>query len=460
MYTALPERRPRPALALAAMLCALTVPCAAPSATEALASDAGPGAPQVHTVPGLALADALEAAWQRAVAAARSEAALRAAEAGRQRADSPFAAPPALVLSHTDDRMLSGQGWRESELGLVMPLWLPGQRSALGAALDAGSRRAEAARRAARLQLAGELREQAWAVVMAAVELEAVETREAALTRLAEDVRRRIAAGELPPADGLAAEAERLDARAARREARQALRAARRQWETLVGPGLMPLQPGAAHPAPARAAGSSSGPTPPALQGAPAAQAGTTRPPPQPVLPAAHPLLALAAASTEQARKDLALVRAANRDPPQLQLGLRREQLGTEPELNALMLSLTLPFGTEARNRPAREQALGGLDVARLSEQRLRERLEGELHIALEALTALRARQSDRARQAALLRARATLLRQAYVAGQTPLPELLRALAAADRAEADLARDRAALGRAHDRLKQALGELP
>jgi cobalt-zinc-cadmium efflux system outer membrane protein len=62
--------------------------------------------------------------------------------------------------------------------------------------------------------------------------------------------------------------------------------------------------------------------------------------------------------------------------------------------------------------------------------------------------------------RAGLLRERAALLQRSFSAGETPLPDLLRARALAARADAAVARQQIALGRAHARLQQALGELP
>jgi cobalt-zinc-cadmium efflux system outer membrane protein len=66
---------------------------------------------------------------------------------------------------------------------------------------------------------------------------------------------------------------------------------------------------------------------------------------------------------------------------------------------------------------------------------------------------------ADRQRLA-LLRERAALIDRSFKAGETPLPELLRAFAAATQAEASFARQHAALGLARARLQQSLGMLP
>ena len=66
----------------------------------------------------------------------------------------------------------------------------------------------------------------------------------------------------------------------------------------------------------------------------------------------------------------------------------------------------------------------------------------------------------DYAPDSAWLRERATLIDKSFRAGETPLPELLRALNTAAQAESAVARQTAALGLARARLQQSLGILP
>jgi outer membrane protein, heavy metal efflux system len=99
-------------------------------------------APTIRAAPATLLAAPLEAAWQRAVLAKETEGQLDLAEAARPAATSWRAAPPALELSHRDDRWQTNAGRRKSGVAIAWPLWLPGQH---GAAVDAAS--AHAARR-------------------------------------------------------------------------------------------------------------------------------------------------------------------------------------------------------------------------------------------------------------------------------------------------------------------------
>ncbi len=390
----------------------------------------GPSAPAA-TAP-VSLAAALDAAWQRAVAARESEGQRRRADADRSAAGSLWAAPPALELSHRNDRWQRNAGNRETEIGIAVPLWLPGQRAARVAAADAALSQAGAAERAARLRLAGELREAAWSLSALSAEAAQGDAQAAALAQVLADVERRVRAGDLARADALAAEAELLAAKALQAEVHQRVQAARTRWKLLTGMTAMPDigTPGAA--------------TDPAA--AP---------------PTAHPELEHARQTTEQARKHLALVRQSRRDAPELTLGVRQDVPGrAEPTQNSLVVGLRLPFGTDDRNRPLEAAALSDLGIAQTTEQRLSERLEAEQAAAREAVRSAQAQADAEAARAKLLRERATLIDKSFRAGETPLPDLLRALAAAAQADSAVARQTAALGLARARLQQALGLLP
>jgi len=380
---------------------------------------------------GVTLGRALEAAWQRAVQARESDAQARRARAEQTAASSLWAAPPAVELNHLNDRAHSNAGRRETEVGLVWPLWLPGQRDARAAAADAASKLADAATQAARLRVAGQVREAAWKLSAAQAEAASVAAQARYLQGIADDVQRRVQAGDLARADALAARAELLEARSAQSDADQRVQAARAQWKTLTGLEAMP------HLQPPPAASLSDMPT------------------------EEHPELRLAAQAVERARKRLDSVNLSRRDPPELSVKYREESPGFgEAAQRGIGIGLRIPFGTDSRNAPLQAAALGELDVAEATEQRLRERQDADLALARSALQSA-AQQLDGTRdRAGLLRERAQLVDTSFKAGETSLPELLRAANAAAQADAALARQQAALGLAHAQLQQALGLLP
>ena len=379
------------------------------------------------------LAVATDAAWQRAVEASETQGQRQRADAERVAASSLWAAPPALLFGWRDDRWQTNAGNREAEIALAWPLWLPGQRDARGAAAESAVELAKLAQQAARLRIAGEVREAAWTLIALQAELAQAEAQSRALRDLADDVDRRVRAGDLARADALAARAELMTASAREAEARQRLFEARSHWAVLTGLEALPgvQEPGAEPP--------------------PAASADM----------ALHPELRLAAQATELARRRVEVARSSRRDPPEIAVGLRQE-VPARGELtqNSIGIGLRLPFGTDDRNQPLQAAALSEFELAMAREQRLRSRLDADTLSARAALRSADQQLADHQARSALLRERAQLIDKSFRAGESPLPELLRALDAAAQADAARLRQQAAVGLARARIQQTLGLLP
>lgn len=382
-------------------------------------AQAGAAAPPVNWT------QALDAAWQRAQARAENERNLLEAQAQQAAAQSPWAAAPAVQLQHRSGRSPGEAGSvRESEAALSWPIWLPGQRQSRLDAADAEIRAARAAVDAARLRLAGELRDSGGAVLAQEAELRQAELEVRLLQSLAEDVERRVHAGDLARSDAMGARAELLQAQVNQQSAAQRLQLARDRWQLLTGLAAVP---------------------PPGSPGS--AGAGE------------HPEIVAAAARVERARRRLEAVEKTRREPPEVGVSVRRETDNTG-SASSLGVSLRVPFGGERLNAPALAQARGDLDVALQDEQRTRERLALETSSArLQVQGATQQLASERSR-AGLLRERAGLIERSFRAGESALPELLRALAAAAQADAAVVRQQAALAQAQARLSQSLGLLP
>lgn len=388
---------------------------------------------QTTPPPRVGLARALDAAWQRTQAGTEAQVALARAEAEQVAADSLLAEPPALELGHRSDRWHDNKGARENEVGLALPLWLPGQRSARQAAAEAGQTLARVGEDADRLRLAGEVREAAWTLAGLDAEVAVAEAQLRYLRELAADVDRRVGAGELARTDAIAARAEALAAQSALSEVRERRHAAMARWQALTGLDT-PADPREAEAA--LAAGDDG-------------------------LPAAHPGLRQAAQAVEHARRGVEVARTDRAAPPELTLSYRREvaESGAAAE-RSINFGLRVPFGTDARNRPLAAAAQGELAQAQVAELRLRQQLAGDLVAARGALDAA-AEQAEAARErAGLLRERAQLIDKAFRAGEAALPELLLAASAATQGEAGRARQDAALGLARARLQQVSGILP
>jgi outer membrane protein TolC len=421
--------RPLPGLAACALAGGLAgvAAWAQPAASPLVETGATSGAAAAPA----SLRAALDAAWQRTVAAREADGQRRRADADRFAASRLWAAAPTLELSHRNDRLHSPAGSRETEIGVAVPLWLPGQRSARSGVADATFAQVQFAEQVARLRLAGELREAAWQIASLQAEVRQAQSLVMALQQLADDVDRRVRAGDLARADSLAARAESVAAAAALADARQRLLAAQARWSLLTGLTAPPELSAAAAPDPGVADG------------------------------APHPERQLASQATELARKRLELVRHSRRDAPELTVGARQDMPGRgEASKGSLTVGLRVPLGTDDRNRPLEAAATSELDIAQTHEQRLSERLDNDIAAAREARRSAQVQLDAETNRAQLLRERAALIEKSFRAGETPLPDLLRALAAAAQADSAVARQTVALGLARARLQQALGLLP
>ena len=98
--------------------------------------------------------------------------------------------------------------------------------------------------------------------------------------------------------------------------------------------------------------------------------------------------------------------------------------------------------------------------MAVTTKQRTEERLAADAAMAQAAVQSAEQQLEAERQRSALLRERASLIDRSFKAGETPLPELLRALAAATQADTSFARQQVALGLARARLQQSLGILP
>ena len=375
------------------------------------------------------LAQAVEAAWHRTQAGAGAQAQTLRAQAEQEAAASLLAAPPALSLSQRSDRWQDNTGVREREIGVALPLWLPGQRAARQAAAEAELKSAQAGGDLARLRLAAQLRELAWSLAGLNAERASLQAQQTYLQALAADVERRVRAGDLARTDALAAQGERLANEAELLAAEQRLQAERERWTALTG-----------LPADEVVAGEPEAPAVDIDQ---------------------HPQLAQLAQAAEAARRQLDATRRDLAEAPELSVGYRSERDGYgQPGRGSLTVGLRIPFGTASRNAPLRAAAQGVLDQALAEQDRTRLELAAGLAIArgeLQSATAQAAMQRERA---GLLRQRVTLLDQSFRAGETALPELLLAVQDAAQADAALARQQAALGKARAGLLQASGVIP
>lgn len=387
-------------------------------------------------------AQAFEAAWAQHPASRSAGLAREAVSAQQSAAARLLPEPASLGLGYRADKPLgSGQGARETEAEIALPLWLPGQRDAARRVADAAAWQLDRRQLAQRWQLAGELRELWWQARLADAEAELAAQQLQTASALVADVDRRVKAGDLARVDLNQAQSAEQSARINLGNAQALQASSLRQWATLTGLAALPALPEVA----AGAARST--------ENTGAASADTVAPT-HPALAALQARAALAAATANQARAG----RYAN---PELSLGLTRDRGATgEAVARTTRIGLRIPLGSNP-----------GADIDALRARTDQAEAEAELALQTSQLAAtLALAQQDRlrrgdAQQLAQERLRLAedtqaLQQRAFQLGHIDLSTRLRAQA--DRADAELQTARAGieLQRAASRLNQALGLVP
>ncbi|MBO9645975.1 MAG: TolC family protein [Pseudacidovorax sp.] len=465
-----PAWRPRLALTLGLLLTpwALAQPPAPPAPTPA------PGP----------LRQAFDQAWARQPEARALAARQQAAEAGQRAAAAWTSEPMALELTHRTDRANANDGQREWEAGLAIPLWRLGERSRGQAVAAAEAAAVSLREQAARLRLAGALREAWWPWARARIEQQVADAQLAHARTLAADVERRWRAGDLARSDLLQAQGTVAAARAVQAEAARAAVEAALRWQALTGAaagasGTALPQDGMgradipAESAPVNRQGEvASRPTPAGSTAA--SEAGPARqvddigaeaepePRAEPGAPtAAHPALAELAQRLAIARAQAELAARQGAGNPELTLGTTRERgSADEPARSTLNVGLRIPFGASARQEARQATALA--EAIELEAQwRLEEnRLVTEQQAARARVDAARIRLAAAEERDALASQTLGLIEQSFRLGESDLPTRLRTTQEAGDAARQLAASRIELAGAVSQWRQALGLLP
>ena len=375
------------------------------------------------------LRGALEKTWARNPEAQVLEARRAEITARRTAASSVLPGAPSLELSNRSDRLTDNRGQDELEAGVSLPLWLPGQQAARIEEVTAAEFSLNQEMQALRLKLAGELREAIWGVALAESQVVVAEHHLETTRKLEEDVKRRVAAGDLAQTDLNLAQNDTLTVQTALLEAQTRLFQAGQNYSILVGdPPIV-----AEH---------------------------------EEALPALgvfddHPRLMAARGAIAYAQAQLHTVNAARRDSPELTLSTRRERRDeAEPYDQSIGISLRLPFSTEARNRPLIAAAETALTQAQAQYEQARRQLEAEIKQAEQGYQMTQQAVAIAETQQRLTAENVTLLQKSFDLGELSLVLLLQAKNATFSAEQAYTQQKIALALGKARLNQAQGILP
>lgn len=408
--------------------------CAGIAQAQPAAATAAPAVPEAPAIV-LGLRQAFDAAWTRQPEAMALEARRDAALAQQRAAEAWTPGPAALEFSNKSDRLNRNQGVREIEVGVAVPLWLPGERSSSAALADAESAAIESRATAAQLRVAATVREAWWQWQRARIDADSARDQLDNTRRIAADVARRTKSGDLARADQHQADGAVASAEASMAQAEAGLAAARLQLRALAG----------IEPAPSGAVDAIAEPDP----GAASAEVET------------HAALRDLKDRAAVAERAAALAAAQSRANPELVLATTRDQGAFgETAQQTITLGVRIPFGDGPRHdtRSAKARAEAMETQAQLALER--ERVSTEREVARVRVESTRTQLAAAERRARLARESRGFFEKSFRLGETDLPTRLRIEAEAAEAERQAARTRIELAAAISAWRQALGLLP
>ena len=424
----------RASLAAAATVCSVAVQAQTATATAATAALSGAGSTEA-AASALNLRQVFDAAWARQPEALALQARRDASRAQQMAAKAWTPEPAALELSNKTDRLGSSQGARELEVGVVVPLWLPGERSRSAALADAEGAAIESRATAAQLRVAATVRDAWWQWQRARIEVGAARDQLENSRLIAADVARRAKAGDLARADQHQADGAVASAEASVAQAAAGLAAARQHLRALAGaaPASSEVGDALAEPDPGTAAADVE----------------------------AHAALQELKDRAAVAERTVALTATQSRANPELMLATTRER-GVRGEASQQMITLgiRIPFGAGPRfdARSANVRAEATEIQAQLALER--GRLTAEREAARARVEASRTQLTAAERRAQLARESRGFFDKSFRLGETDLPTRLRIEAEAAEADRQAARTRIELSAAMSAWRQALGLLP
>lgn len=379
------------------------------------------------------LRQAFEAAWARHPEALALQARRDAARARQDAARAWTPEPAALELSSKTDRLGSRQGARELDVGVAVPIWLPGERGRSAALAQAESAGLESRTAAARLRVAAAVRGAWWTWQRARLDAEVARDQLDNARRLSADVARRLKAGDLARADQHQAEGAVAAAESALAQAEAAVSTTRLQLGAITGLSTLAS-------------------TAPATEAEPTAAETAT---------GTHAALRELQDRSALADRAAALAAVQSRAHPELTLSATRER-GAFGEAygQAITLGLRLPFGGGPRHDLRVANAQADAVEAQAQWALERERLAAERDAARAQADAARVQLAAAERRARLAAESRGFFDKSFRLGDTDLPTRLRIEAEAGEAERQAARARNELAAAVSAWRQALGLLP
>ncbi len=381
----------------------------------------------------VSLKDVFDTAWSRQPEARALQLRRDAAQSQAKAAGLLSPEPPSLEVSQRSDRTADNNGVRQAEVGIAVPIWLPGQRSASLDLAQAEISFVERKLLASQLRLASSVREAWWNWLRARVDAELAREQLTNAQRLAADVAKRTNAGDLAKSDQHQAEGVAAAAEALAAQADAASASAFAQVASLTGVSFE----------------------------ANLSIHGVAEHPPVPAQILEHPLLAELENRIAVAERTASLISTQTRTNPELTVATTRDRGAFgERYVQTVLVGVRLPFGGgpryEARIATAQAEAVEVQSILMLEKDRLQSDQRAAAFRAESARVQLDAAQ----RRARLAKESRSFFDKSFRLGETDLPTRLRIEAEAVEAERQEARSQIDLAAAISAWRQSLGLLP
>jgi cobalt-zinc-cadmium efflux system outer membrane protein len=377
--------------------------------------------------------DIFDATWLRQPEAQALESRQQALQAQKRAAAALTPEPAAVELNSKSDQWNRNLGAREEQIAIAVPMWLPGERSKSSALAEAQANALEYQIKANQLRVAGKIREDWWNLHRARIEQEVTADQLTNARRLADDVAKRVKAGDLAQSDQHQAEGAAAVAESAYAMAQANLELAIQIIQSSIGATSFSMLDLSESP----------------------------ELPPSAEYPQVHAALMELQARSDVAERTVALATTRTRANPEFTIAKSRDRGNlVDPYSSKVTIGIRLPFGSGPRYEAtvANAQAEATQAQAQLSLER--DRTQSMWRIAQAKANAAQAQLKAAERRAKLALESRTFFDKSFQLGESDLPTRLRIEAEAVEARRQAALSRIEYSASISALRQAAGLLP
>jgi len=388
-----------------------------------------------HEVPmlvsdNLSLHDVVEKTYQRNPRLKVMQARLKHVDALSISSQSFWASDPAFSVNHYNDVLTGSDGLQEWEVGMELPLWLPGQKAARQKSDEQHRLVVNALEPALKLEIAGIVRELLWSIALTKNRMSVAEQEWNVVKKLEKDVSKRVELGDLAQSDMILTQQESLSKEAAWRISNQEYHHAQHRYDMITGLNELPAN----------------------FEEIVSDDLSITID--HPSLKELHKKVTYSAAQRDR-------VMIEKRGNPTLFVGTRHER-GTSDDGfdNAIGISLSMPLGLSAYTTPKITAAEIDLSENQSQMEILHRQLNMHIQDASRELSVTMEQYEFSRRQNVLSKRNLAVSRKSFSLGESSLFELIRIQAQAFNAERNMHQKHLKVGLQTARLNQAKGIIP